>query len=85
MAESPFKTVDQIELAIDILQTHTMDVVIGVTNEDDIFYKHNGVSLQPVSNNIYISNLRFERDYIYRQTGGIFIKVSACFKIKKYI
>ena len=37
MAESPFKTVDQIELAIDILQTHTMDVVIGVTNEDDIF------------------------------------------------
>ena len=49
-----------------------MDVVIGVTNEDDIFYKHNGVSLQPVSNNIYISNLRFERDYIYRQTGGIF-------------
>ena len=73
MAESPFKTVDQIELAIDILQTHTMDVVIGVTNEDDIFYKHNGVSLQPVSNNIYISNLRFERDYIYRQTGGIFL------------
>ena len=75
MVESPFKTNDQIELAIDILNTHKMDVVInGVTNEDDIFYKQKRLtSLEPVSNNIYIVTLGNERDYIYRQTGGIFL------------
>ena len=62
---------DNIELYSQLLSNLCSTALLK--NEDDIFYKHNGVSLQPVSNNIYISNLRFERDYIYRQTGGIFL------------
>ena len=69
-AESPFRSSFYINKSINIMRTHDVNVVIGVIPEDDSFYKHTGAGLEVIGNN-HSSKLRLERNYIYRQCGGI--------------
>ena len=57
--------------AINVMRTHSVDKVIGVIPEDSIFYRHSGSGLEVVGNNYENNLLRLEREYLYRQTGGI--------------
>ena len=55
------------------------DEVIGVRPETDKFYQHNGSSLQPLKK---VSNLRLEREEVYRETGALRLIRSNFFNIK---
>ena len=72
-----------IEKAINVMRVHDVDKVIGVIPEESIIYKHDGSSLISLDNNHNQTKLRLERDYFYRQTGGISLTKSKLLKEKK--
>ena len=65
---SPFINIKDIETSINIMEIFGTDEVIGVRSETDRFYQHNGSSLEVLNDS---SNLRLEREEIYRETGGL--------------
>jgi len=69
--DTPFRSSFYIEKAINTMRVHRVDVVLGVMPEDDMFYHHDGTGLKPIGNNSHVSELRLEREYIYRQSGGL--------------
>lgn len=71
IVEFPFRSTSYIDKAINVMRTHSVDKVIGVIPEDSIFYRHSGSGLEVVGNNYENNLLRLEREYLYRQTGGI--------------
>lgn len=68
--EAPFRSPFYIDKAVHTKQLYEVDVVDGIREEDDIFYYHNGDGLQPWN---LSSNLRLERDILYRRVGGIHV------------
>ena len=70
-AESPFRSTSYIDKAINVMRVHDVDTVVGVIPEDSVFYRHTGSGLEVVGHDYDNSLLRFERDYLYRQCGGI--------------
>ncbi len=64
--ESPFRSAEDIDAAVHVMELFDVDSVIGVRPEDDRFYQHNGHGLVPVCKN---QVLRLERDALYRQVG----------------
>jgi CMP-N-acetylneuraminic acid synthetase len=66
----PLRSHFYLEKAIDVMRLFDVDVVLGVIPENDLFYTHNGAGLKPFGNNAIASQIRFERDYLYRQSGG---------------
>lgn len=78
-AESPFRSTSYINKAINVMRVHDVDKVLGVITEDSIFYKHSGSGLKIVGNDFDSNLLRLERDYLYRQCGGITLTKRDCY------
>ncbi len=78
-AESPFRSTSYINKAINVMRVHDVDKVLGVITEDSIFYSHSGSGLELVGNNYDSDLLRLERDYLYRQCGGITLSKRECY------
>jgi CMP-N-acetylneuraminic acid synthetase len=66
--ESPFRTGQNIDSAIEVMELFDADAVVGVRPESDIFYRHNGGGLVPIRENV---GLRLEREDIYRDAGSV--------------
>ena len=81
--DTPFRSSFYIEKAINTMRVHGVDVVLGVMPEDDMFYHHDGTGLKPIGNNSHVSELRLEREYIYRQSGGLTVMKWGHFVEKK--
>lgn len=68
--ETPFRSAMYLDKAADTMRIFDVNSVIGVLSENDLFFCHNGQGLQPIGQNDLHSNLRLERDYLYRKVLG---------------
>ncbi|WP_210245569.1 glycosyltransferase family 2 protein [Tardiphaga sp. vice278] len=68
--DAPFRSSFYIDKAISVMQVFSVDVVLGVLPDNDLFLQHNGAGLTAIGTNAMKGPLRFERDYIYRHSGG---------------
>ena len=75
--EYPFRKSFYIDKAINTLYLFNADSVLSVTKENANFYSHQGDGLKPFNSN---RNLRLERDFIYREVGGIHVVSGKYFK-----
>ncbi len=66
--ESPFRSRMFMQQAVDVMQLFGVDGVIGVRHEDEAFYRHDGVGLEPVRGD---ERMRLERDDLFRSCGGL--------------
>lgn len=66
--ESPFRPALCMQQAIHVMQLFDADGVVGVRRDDEVFYLHDGLGLEPLRAD---ERLRLERDDLYRETGGI--------------
>lgn len=66
--ESPFRSAMFLQQAIDVMQLFGSDAVIGVRHEDEVFFRHDGLGLEPVRRD---ELLRLEREDLFRACGGM--------------
>lgn len=66
--ESPFRSRMFMQQAIDVGRLFGTDGVVGVRHEDEAFYRHDGLGLEPVRGD---DRLRLERDDLFRACGGL--------------
>ena len=66
--EAPFRSPEQIDTAVDVMEMFETDSVIGVRPESNIFYQHHGSGMRPVRKS---ASLRLEREDLYRDAGRI--------------
>mgnify|MGYP001418087708 CR=1 FL=1 len=76
-AESPFRKTSYIDKAINVMRVHDVDKVLGVLTDDSMFYRHKGSGLEKVGNDS--NDLKYEREYLYRQGGGIMLSKRHCY------
>lgn len=76
-AESPFRKSSYIDKAINVMRVHDVDHVLGVLPDDSMFYRHKGSGLEKVGNDA--NALKYEREYLYRQGGGIMLSKRHCY------
>lgn len=69
--EFPLRSSFYLDKAVNVMRIFDVDVVIGVVPENDLFFQHAGSGLKLVGNNLAANKMRIERDYIYRQVGGM--------------
>lgn len=70
------------EKAINTLYLFNAESVVSVVEENSNFYHHRGDGLVPLKTN---KNLRLEREFIYRETGGIHVVQGKYFNKNKKI
>ncbi len=75
--EYPLRKSFYIDKAINTLYLFEAESVLSVSQENANFYLHQGNGLQPFNTN---SELRLERDFIYKETGGIHTVKGAFFE-----
>jgi len=80
--EYPFRKDYYFEKAINTLYLFGVDSVISVVEENSNFYQHKGDGLIPLKNN---KKLRLEREFIYREIGGIHVVRGEYFNKNKEI
>ena len=80
--ESPFLKAFYIDKSINIAKVFDVDSVVSVALDKGIFYRHNGHSFVPIKAG---SNLRLEKDKIYRKTGGLNIVDKEYFEKNKVL
>jgi sialic acid synthase SpsE/spore coat polysaccharide biosynthesis protein SpsF (cytidylyltransferase family) len=80
--EYPLRKDYYFEKAINTLYLFDAESVISVIEENSNFYQHKGDGLIPLKSN---KNLRLEREFIYRETGGIHVVNGKYFNINKRI
>lgn len=68
--ESPFRTPDLLNTAVDVMRLFETDTVVSVRQEPGIFYKHNGGGLVPV---VPLDIVRLEREDLYREAAQIYL------------
>ena len=68
--DAPFRSAFYIDKAINIMRVFSVDVVLGVLPDSDLFFQHDGTGLAPIGTNAMKGQLRLERDYLYRHAGG---------------
>ena len=73
---TPFISSQVIEDGINTLQLFNSDKIICVTQETHRYFKHDGSGLKSL---IRTSNLKLERDAIYKQVMGFTIAKKNCF------
>jgi glycosyltransferase involved in cell wall biosynthesis len=66
--ESPFRTAQYIDNAVDMMELFDTDIVIAVRPDTDILYQHNGYGLQPLRK---AQTLHLEREELYREVGSM--------------
>ncbi len=76
----PFRDSFYMEKAINVMRVHNVDRVIGVIPEDSIIYQHKGYGLETIGNNLFENKLRLEREYLYRNVGGISLSNKAYYE-----
>ena len=76
-AESPFRKTSYIDKAINVMRVHDVDKVLGVLPDDSKLYRHTGSGLKKLGN--AANALRYEREYLYRQSGGIMLSKKHCY------
>ena len=64
--ESPFRSAQHIDSAVDMLELFNTDTVVAVRPDTDVLYQHNGFGLQPLRK---AQTLRLEREELYREVG----------------
>lgn len=80
----PFTQADVMEEAIHTLVLFKSDSVLSVRIDTNVFYQHNGHSLQPILNQDRFT--RLEREALYRGAGGIMLTtVDNLFKERKIV
>jgi len=82
--ESPFRSKVYIDKAINVMRVHNIDRVLSVKPDDSMFYRHTGAGLEAVGNDYNNNSLRLERDYIYRQCGGLMLVKSDYYNNKAH-
>ncbi len=78
--ESPFRSEQDIDSAIDILNLYNTDCVVSVHPESSIFYQHNGHTLVPLNSS---DSLRLEREAIFREVGSMRLLRNSYFQKKE--
>ena len=78
---SPFRSSIYLDKAINTMRIFDVDSVIFVVPETHNIFFHDGNGLKPVGNNA--SELRLERDYLYRQISGTLLVELDYFKNNK--
>ena len=76
-AESPFRKTSYIDKAINVMRVHDVDRVLGVLPDDSKLFRHTGSGLKKLGNDT--NALRYEREYLYRQAGGIMLSKKHCY------
>ena len=66
--KTPFIQSNDLDSFVYLMEFFKTDEVLGVRSETDRIYKHNGSTLELLNKN---SNLKLERDEIYRGISGI--------------
>ncbi len=64
--EAPFRSPEQIDTTINVMEMFETDCVIGVRPESNTFYQHHGAGMRPVRKS---SSLRLQRDDLSRDAG----------------
>jgi CMP-N-acetylneuraminic acid synthetase len=78
--EAPFRSTMYMDKAINTFQLYDVDVVDGVSSDNDIFYVHRGNGLELWHKD---NRLRLEREELFRRAGGIhLIRTSTLMKTK---
>lgn len=80
--ESPFRTPQNIDNALDIMELFDTDTVVAVRPETDCFYKHNGGGLEPLRK---AQTLRLETDELYREVGHLHVVRRSFLESKKQV
>src|SRR5690606_37194126 len=70
--DTPFKKPSQLESALNVMQIFEVDTVIGVRNDRDKYFRHNGGGLVPV--NFSPNILQLERDQLYKMVPGFVLR-----------
>lgn len=73
----PLRSAFYLDKAINVMRIFDVDVVVGVIPENDLFFQHVGSGLRLVGNNLAAKKMRIERDYLYRQVGGMLLTRTA--------
>lgn len=66
--ESPFRTAQHINTAIEVMVLFDTDCVVGVRPENGRFFRHDGNGLEPTRQT---AELRREREELFREAGGL--------------
>jgi len=74
--EYPLRQGFYFQKAINTLRLFDANAVLSVVQESANFYHHHGQGLTPFSTN---NDLRLERDFIYKETGGIHVICTRAF------
>lgn len=69
--EAPLREGFYVDKAVNVMRIFEVDVVLGVVPETDLLFQHDGSGLRSVGANAVNGKMRFERDYVYRQCGGM--------------
>ena len=70
----PFRESFYIEKALDVMRIFSVSRVVSVAPEDDVFFHHTGGGLVPVGGESRVKGLRLEREYLFRQAGGLMLR-----------
>jgi glycosyltransferase involved in cell wall biosynthesis len=81
--DSPFRTAQIFSTIIDTMDVYNTDIVIPVFPDTDIFYTHNGVTLQSIIPERDIK-LKLEREDLYREVGSMRLYRSRKFLNQKF-
>jgi len=68
--ESPFRSAQLIDTAVEVMEVFDTDTVVGVRADTDVFYQHDGAGLKPLRKTRL---LRLEREELYREVGQLFV------------
>ncbi len=77
---SPFINLKDIDNAVNIMEVFNTDQVIGVRQEDDIVYQHDGHGLKLLNKN---PELKLEREILFKDVGGLRLIKPSFFTIGK--
>jgi CMP-N-acetylneuraminic acid synthetase len=77
MIESPFRTADYIDSAVNAIEVFQTDAVVTVRPERDVFYRHNGAGMETVSKG---QNLRLEGEDLFREAGQLRVVKFDCLR-----
>jgi len=80
--ENPFLKSFYIDKSINMTKLFNIDSLISVSQDNGIFFNHDGHGIIPFNNT---SNLKLERDQVYRYVGGLKIVTKAFFEENKQI
>lgn len=77
---SPFISFKDIDNALNVMNFFNTDQVIGVRQENDVIYQHDGHGLKLLNKN---PELKLEREILFKDVGGLRLIKSNFFKLSK--